>query len=379
MLNSECEKCGGCLYRNMGEKAYRQHKEENFIKNVSRITSDFKVDEAVFISDGQRRRAKMEFALIKDELIIGFNEEKSHNLVKINQCLMLEERINKILPGIYDLMSEFCRVPIKIKNKKKKEETKYIKEGSVYILAADNGIDIVLKLALEPILEHRLLVADYVNKTPEICRFSWEIAEKNAETIVMQYAPEIYIADCAVAVPQGVFLQASKKAEIAMIEKVKEYLGETRGKIADLFCGLGTFTYPLAQLPGNEVIAVDSNEQSLAGLQQALNRNQLTNVKVLNRNLFKYPFDKADLNGITAVLMDPPRAGAHEQCREIASLPDKNKPQKIIFISCNPNTFVYDANILVTSGYKMERITLFDQFVYSKHQELVALFSINSK
>lgn len=379
MLNSICEICGGCPYRNIDEKTYQQHKMENFMQNMARVSADVKIDEAVFISDGLRRRAEIEFSFVKNKLIMGFNESKSHNLVDISQCPMLLSEINQLLPLLHEFMTMFCSTPLKIKSKKKKVEIKYIKEGRIYVLAADNGLDIVLNLTEEPELEHRLLVADFVNKIPEICRFSWKIKENEAETIVMQRAPEIYIAGCSIEVPQNVFLQASKTAEKTMIERVVEYLGNTRGKIADLFCGLGTFTYPLAKMEGNEIVSADSYEPSLVGLKKALNRNQIQNVKIVKRNLFKYPFDKDDLKDIRAIVIDPPRAGAHEQCRAIADIPNEYKPEKIIFVSCNPNTFVYDADILIKAGYKIERVTLIDQFVYSKHQELIALFCINSK
>ncbi len=378
MSNSVCEICGGCACRNMGESAYRQYKKENFIKNIARVSAETTIDNAIFISDGQRRRAEMEFTFINNKLILGFNEEKSHKLIDVNNCLMLTSELNQLLPHLHEFMQEFCKIPLVIRNKKK-ITTQYINEGSIYMLAADNGIDIVLKLSQEPHLEHRLLVADFVNSMTNICRMSWKVVNQEAETVVMKIKPEIYIEDCVIEVPQDVFLQASKTAEIAMVEKVKEYLGETRGKIADLFCGLGTFTYPIAKLSGNEIISVDSYEPSLKGLQKALNRNQLHNVKVINRNLFKYPFDKDDLKDVKVVILDPPRAGAHEQCREIAKIPNKDKPQKIIFISCNPNTFVYDANILVNTGYKLKQVTLVDQFVYSKHQELVALLTYEAK
>ena len=75
--------------------------------------------------------------------------------------------------------------------------------------------------------------------------------------------------------------------------------------------------------------------------------------------------------------MDPPRAGAHEQCRAIAALPQWRRPEKIVFVSCNPKTFVYDAEVLINADYVFERVKLIDQFVYSGHQELVALFTFN--
>ena len=128
------------------------------------------------------------------------------------------------------------------------------------------------------------------------------------ETVVEKQVPELYISGCAVAVPPGVFLQASKAAENAMIAAVTGYAGNAGGKAADLFCGLGTFTYPLAKNRAEEIISADSAPAALKGLQNALNRNQIHNVRIISRNLFKSPFEAEDLDGVKVVVMDPPRA-----------------------------------------------------------------------
>ena len=379
MPNKECEICGGCIFRSKTEEEYRHNKIDDFKRTLGQIASATPFyDEPIFIKDGSRRRADMAFSYIKKHLLFGFNQAETHNIVDIKKCPMLTAELNKILPSLRNFLEEFCAIAITVKNKKKIEQH-FIKNGSVHLLAADNGIDIVLKVDEEPCLEHRLLVADFMNREDSVCRLSWVVKNKAPETIVEKYSPQLDIAGYTVDIPQEVFLQASKEAETRMIAKVVDYMGNTRGKIADLFCGLGTFTYPLAQIKENEIISADSFAPSLQGLQKALNRNQLQNVKVINRNLFKYPFDKDDLKGVKALVIDPPRAGAHEQCREIAKLEDSAKPLKIVFVSCNPKTFVYDAETLISAGYTFERVTLIDQFVYSKHEELVALFTFNPK
>ncbi|MBO5038694.1 MAG: class I SAM-dependent RNA methyltransferase [Alphaproteobacteria bacterium] len=379
-MSEKCQSCGGCVFRTLEKQAYRQKKESDFkqtiglIKNASPL-----IDAPVFIDDGLRRRADMAFLSQKGNLVIGFNEASSHNLVDIKDCPMLTPELNALLPKLRRFLEEFCSISLPVKNKKKKCEIITIKNGSVHLLKADNGIDIILTLPVGPELEHRLLTADFINANPEICRISWgkegEIPEKIAET----QPPELYIAGFAIEIPPKAFLQASKAAEQAMIKTVLSYMSPTTGKIADLFCGLGTFTYPLAQNKANEIISADSSKISLQGLKKALDRNQIHNVKIIERNLFKYPFDADDFKNIKAIVMDPPRAGAHEQCRAIAELSPDAKPEKIVFISCNPKTFVYDAQVLIEAGYVFERVTLIDQFVYSKHQELIALFTYNPK
>lgn len=377
-MEKNCQNCGGCVFRTMEKQAYRQKKENDFKQTIGLIKNTSpSFDSSIFIDDGLRRRADIGFSYQKGKLTLGFNEASSHNLVDITECPMLTPELNALLPNLRAFLREFCSIKQTIKNKKKKLETITIKEGSVYLLKADNGIDIVLSLPQNPALEHRLLVADFINANADVIRISWSVKEMLAEKIAEKQPPELYIAGYAIEIPPKAFLQASKDAEQAMIKTVLSYMSPTTGKIADLFCGLGTFTYPLAQNKENELISADSSKTSLQGLKKALDRNQIQNVKIIERNLFKYPFDADDLKGVKAIVIDPPRAGAHEQCRTLAGLAPNAKPEKIVFISCNPKTFVYDAQVLVDAGYVFERVTLVDQFVYSKHQELIALFTHN--
>ena len=376
MDNSACQNCGGCLFRTLDEATYRKNKVDDFKKTIGLIKNAQPVfDEPIFIRDGSRRRAEMTFQFSKRQLVLGFNQQASHHIVDIKNCPLLVDDLNKILPAVRIFLEELCAITSTKKIKSKLVGT-HIQAGDIYLLKADNGIDITLHIKENPELEHRLLIADFVNQNNDICRISWQTSESNVETITEKYVPELYIAGYTVKIPQGVFLQASKEAENIMIEKVLFYLGNAQGKIADLFCGLGTFTYPLSKLKNCEVVSADSYEPSLKGLRNALNFNQIHNVSVVCRNLFKYPFDKDDFKDISAVVIDPPRAGAHEQCREIDKLSINNKPKRIVFVSCNPKTFTFDAEVLINAGYHFERVVLIDQFVYSKHQELIALFTL---
>ena len=377
MTDLQCKTCGGCPLRGLEEIEYRKNKVSKFKDIISKI-KDASVcyDDPIFIKDGLRRRAELAFVYNKKELKLGFNERESHNIVNIDKCYMLDEDLSCLLTNIYRFLKEFTSIPVVVKNKKKKIETNYIKEGSVRLLKADNGVDVLLILPFEPTVEHRMLIAEFINSHDTIIRISWQINNNYSEEIVTKAKPKLYISEYVVDIPSGAFLQASKDAEEKMINKVIEYMGDCSGNIADLFCGLGTFTYPLSKIQGCNILSVDSSDISLKGLEKALAFNQIHNVKVLNKNLFKYPLDKDELKTISAIVIDPPRAGAHAQCQEIASLPEEVKPQKIVYVSCNPKTFVYDASMLISANYKLEKITLVDQFVYSEHMELIALFSL---
>ncbi len=88
------------------------------------------------------------------------------------------------------------------------------------------------------------------------------------------------------------------------------------------------------------------------------------------RDLFTRPLAAAELAHFAAVVLDPPRAGARAQ---VAALADCGVPM-VIYVSCNPATFARDARLLENGGYRLERVTPVDQFLWSPHLELVAAF-----
>jgi 23S rRNA (uracil1939-C5)-methyltransferase len=210
---------------------------------------------------------------------------------------------------------------------------------------------------------------------PPIVRLSVGAKNTKPETIVEKSKPYINIANQQVFISAGTFLQPSKAGEQALIDLVLKYTYATEGKIADLFCGIGTFSYPLATNKKNKITAVDSSSELLAGFRQTVHAQMIPNIEILQKNLFKYPLDAEELKLFDVVIFDPPRAGAAAQVRQLAQMPQQNKPQKIIAISCNPHTFINDANVLLAGGYNLQELTMVDQFVYTKHCELVALFT----
>ena len=92
---------------------------------------------------------------------------------------------------------------------------------------------------------------------------------------------------------------------------------------------------------------------------------------VEHRDLYRRPLDGSELRHFDAVVLDPPRSGAEEQVRALAS----TTVARIAYVSCNPATFSRDARILVDGGYKLDWVKPVGQFRWSTHVELAASFS----
>jgi 23S rRNA (uracil1939-C5)-methyltransferase len=175
----------------------------------------------------------------------------------------------------------------------------------------------------------------------------------------------VLLSGVAVPFPPGAFLQASAAAETILVEEVGASIGPRR-PILDLFAGLGTLTFAFAV--DGPVHAVEGDERAAAALAQAATgRHEIT---VERRDLARNPLPPAALAGYAAAVFDPPRAGAARQAEALAS----STIATVVAISCNPATFARDAAQLIGGGFRVERVAPIDQFVWTPHLELVAIF-----
>ena len=171
-----------------------------------------------------------------------------------------------------------------------------------------------------------------------------------------------------VILPPGVFVQAVEEAEADIARRVLAAVGKAKA-VADLFCGLGAFTFPLAAR--SRVSAFDGDKTAIGALSAAVKKTSgLKPITATVRDLFREPLSPLELNEHDAVVFDPPRAGAEAQSQRLA----RSKVKTVVAVSCNPATLARDARHLVDGGYKIESVTPIDQFLYSAHVEVVAVF-----
>ena len=136
--------------------------------------------------------------------------------------------------------------------------------------------------------------------------------------------------------------------------------------VLDLFAGLGTFTFALARR--GSVHAVEGDERAAAAL--ARTAAGQPRVTVARRDLARNPVPPEALSAYPGAVFDPPRAGATRQAMALAA----SALATIVAVSCNPATFARDAARLIAGGFRLERVAPVDQFLWTPHLELVAVF-----
>ena len=343
--------CGGCPMRGKAA-AYEAAKRDMFLKALEPLAPlpDF---DCVFVGQGTRRRVTFGVVFNRVSRHVGLNEARSSKIVAVDSCALLTPALNALIRPVRDFLTDKS-LPFA-----KREGT-----GDVSLTETQTGADMVICLPFEPDLTWRRSAADFAQKN-NVARISWKTsAFGGAEPIVCLAKPVVDMAGVPLEIPAGCFLQPSAQGQNALTEKVVSLTAKSKN-LADLFCGAGTFSLALLKKK-RKIFACDTAADSL----QALFKASQGRVRVEERDLFKTPLLFDELNAFDTVVLDPPRAGAKAQC---AALTQSDVPT-VVYVSCNPETFVRDAQILKKGGFSLTDLTFVDQFVYSTHTELVARF-----
>jgi 23S rRNA (uracil1939-C5)-methyltransferase len=345
--------CGGCSLQHWASGPYLEWKREQVRAALAREGIETEVEATVATPPGSRRRLALHARRGPDgRAILGFKARKSWRLVEVTACPVADPRIVAAIPALARVAEAFLEHP-------KSAPT-------LHVTWTLDGLDVDVtgverrSGGLSRDAQMRAILAA---GEADLARLS-----QAGETLVMARPPRVAFGPATVPLPAGGFLQAAPQAETAMVERA---VAAARGakKIADLFCGAGTFTFPLATVA--PVLAADASAGGIAALKAGIRTAEgLKAITAEARDLFRRPLSPFDLKGCDAVVIDPPRAGAAEQTAQIA----QTKAEVVVGVSCNPTTFARDARILIDAGFRLERVTPVDQFLWSAHIELVGVF-----
>ncbi len=342
--------CGGCTLQHLSPEAYAAAKlswlsgalAQQGLKGVE-------IAPLQRLAPGTRWRAR--FALTRSHA--GFHARASHRIVDMAECAVLHPALFKLVEPLRRLAGEILPPN---------------KEGAATVTMADAGAALLLDLPASPKLAALEALAIFA-ETQDLARISYRVKDEPPVPVAHRRPARVVLAGVAVDLPEEPFLQASAEADNILGGAVQA-LADDAAKIADLYAGLGTFSFALAKK--SAVHAVEGDGDAVKALKHAASRARLSDrVTVEERDLARRPLTPQELARFDAVVFDPPRAGAMAQSRELAA----SKVPVVIAVSCNPATFARDARILVDGGYRLGRVQPVDSFVWSAQLELVAAFN----
>lgn len=347
-MNEKCEyfkDCGGCSYLDLSEVEYQKIKSQKLQKILDE--AEIKIREGDFLWLLAKRRKLI--LQVGEKNKVGFFQKSSKNLVEIKSCYVACGQISSMIEKISLLMKNIEEDLI----------------SHIQITLFDNILDLVFftKRKFNKSQNNKISEFAKLNKINASYSFKNEI-----EVIFIQEKNKIH----GLELSSDIFVQATKEG----LEEIIKIIGKNlvkNAKIADIYCGFGIYSFAIQ----NESSFIESFEGSLKMI-ELLAKNIATNslknkMKASHRDLFKFPVSWQELKEFDQAIINPPRNGATPQIKEIAA----SKLKNLIYVSCNPQSFLRDFLILKESGFKIKEIKAIDQFYSTDHFELVAVLTKN--
>jgi 23S rRNA (uracil1939-C5)-methyltransferase len=342
--------CGGCVTQHMAPALYEGWKRELVVRALRTVHLEPPVAALVPAGGDGRRRVTLHSRRINGAIRVGFMQARTHELLPLDACPVL-------VPALAPAFRVATRVATALAGRGKPLD--------IQLTATEGGLDVDVRGhgALE---DDERLALTRAAEALDLARLS-----NHGEVIIERRLPFLLIGGVRVVPPPGSFLQATTAGEEALVALVLAAVASAPTpvrRVADLFAGCGPFALRLGSRAA--VLAVDDNAAAIRALDRAAREAGLGEVKTAVRDLMRRPLQSDELEGLDAVVFDPPRAGAQAQAEALAA----SAVPLVLAVSCNAGTFARDAAVLAAGGYRLTEVTPVDQFAHTPHVEMVGVF-----
>jgi len=325
---------------------------------------------------GYRYRARLSVRLVpkKGGVLVGFRERNGSYVTDMHACKILPPRVSSLLLPLRRLVQSLSR-PDRV--------------PQIEVAVGDDGIVLVLR-HVEPLtVEDEIRLRDFGMQYDVI----WWLQAKGPDT-VRPLEPQDTDAPMSkrsgrlsYTLPEyGLrmpfmptdFTQVNPAINRTLVRRALTLLNpQAQDRVVDLFCGLGNFSLPLATL-ARQVVGIEGSAALTARATVAAAAHGLHHkTQFVVQDLFAVDASwLAALGRFERLLIDPPREGAEAVCLALAGLPATQRPQRIVYVSCNPTTLARDAAILAyRSGYHLAAAGVVNMFAHAGHVESMAVFA----
>lgn len=347
--------CGGCALQHLSAADIDARKTRFAADALTRAGGDPGVL-APLVRTPPCSRRRMDFAIRRTAagIALGLHPPRSHDVTDLHTCLVLH-------PTLFALLAPLRPVLTRLQSLRR--------NASLVANLLDTGPDLLLRLDAAPSAADRTALAAFA-AAHAIPRIATASPGQAPEPAVQLSRPCHHFAGHAVTPPPGAFLQASREGEAAITAAVLAGLPEHPRAIVELYAGIGTLSFPLAARA--RVTAYEGDPAAHAALRQA---GAGTRIHAQLRDLARQPLQPREFARADAVVLDPPHAGAAAQMAAVAAA----RVPRVVYVTCNPNTFARDAAVLVSGGYTLLRAAPIDQFLWSERLEMVAVFAMEER
>ncbi|HPU79026.1 23S rRNA (uracil(1939)-C(5))-methyltransferase RlmD [Accumulibacter sp.] len=361
--------CGGCSMQHLdaaAQVAAKQRLLEDNLWHLGRI----KAEQLYAPIHGQawayryRARLSVRFVLKKGGVLVGFHEKKSSYVADMQQCEILPPQLSAMLLPLRELVGRMS-----IRDRLPQIEVAVGERMTALVLRILEGLSPADENLLREFADRHAVVFYLQPQGPTTAYRFYPLTGPQLSYLLPEFAVEHAFSPTE-------FTQVNHAINRVLVRRAMTLLAPQPGeRIADMFCGLGNFTLPIARA-GARVVGVEGSPE----LVRRATGNALANglgdrAEYRVANLFETtPETLAALGRFDRMLIDPPREGALELIKSL----DAERPQRIVYISCSPATLARDAAILVTQkDYRLRGAGVVNMFPHTSHVESIALFERN--
>lgn len=363
--------CGGCNMQHLepaAQVAVKQRVLEGLFQSHAALQPHRVLPPMHGPQWGYRYRARLSVRLVhkKGGVLVGFRERNGSYVADMTSCRVLPPHVSAMLVPLRRLVESLSRPD---------------RCPQIEVAVGDRTTALVLR-HMEALTDADL---DHLRAFGAAHNVSWWLQPKGPET-VHPLDPEQLDA-LAYPLPEyGLrmpyrptdFTQVNHAINGTLIRRALALLDPRPGdRVADLFCGLGNFSLPLATVT-SEVVGIEGSRTLTERAGQAAQAHGLQDKAQFHvRNLFEVDANWLDgLGEFQRMLIDPPREGAEAVCYALVGLAPQRRPQRIVYVSCNPVTLARDTAILAHhGGYRLEAAGVVNMFPHTGHVESIALFT----
>lgn len=369
-------RCGGCRWIDKGYEEQLNVKSTRFRK----LMEPFASPEAIIGMEHPfhyRNKVHAVFGMdAKHHVISGTYEEKTHRIVPITTCMIENQKADQIIGTVRELLPSFKIRPYN-------EDTGYglLRHVMVRVGHATGQIMVVLVLSSPIMPSKNNFVKALLSVHPEITTVVVNVNDKRTSMVLGDKEQVIYgkgyiedvLCGKTFRISPKSFYQVNPVQTEKLYGKAMEYAGLTGCEtVLDAYCGTGTIGMIAADNAKN-VIGVELNKDAVRDAVQNAKRNEIANIRFYQNDAGKFLVEMAQQGAkLDVLLMDPPRSGSDEAFLKSVS---QIKPEKIVYISCEPDTLVRDLKILTKNGFQVRKCVAVDMFPFTESLEAVCLLT----
>ncbi|MDK4683810.1 23S rRNA (uracil(1939)-C(5))-methyltransferase RlmD [Kingella negevensis] len=363
-------KCGGCALQHLefsAQVAMKQRIFEEQLQRIGKVQPENLLPPIYGAKWHYRSRTRLSIFVDKQGRVnIGYQAKRSKRIVPISQCAVLPEHVSGSLKTIRDGLQQIHEAAPKVRLE------------SVEISVGDEIT--VLNIIADKSLPENVLAQFSGSLKMGNWQIWQQIGKRAAQAVAPKNAPELSyrLPEFGLRMPfrVGDFTQINLPMNEVMVSRALRLLQpQAHERIADLFCGLGNFTLPIAR-SGAQVVGIEGADFLTKRAMNNAKANGLANIEFSTADLFDTtPQTIERLGYFDKMLLDPPRAGAYAV---VQALHAPFLPKRIVYVSCNPATFARDATVLVEKGYRFREAGVMNLFPHTAHIEAVAVFDLEA-